>query len=135
VAASLCAQDPPQGKGKDTFAKVCSQCHALEQVTAKRHSKAGWDHIIDDMAGKGAEATDEQFDAIIDYLTEHFGPVNVNQATVKELTDSQVFSTQESAAIVQYREGHGKFADVEALKKVPGLMAIKVEKIKDAVIF
>ena len=37
-------------------------------------------------------------------------------------------SEKEAAALVEYRTGHGKFADAAALEKVPGL---DVQKIKD----
>jgi competence protein ComEA len=123
------------GDGKAAFEKVCKACHELEQVTERRHTKAGWEHVVDDMISKGAEGTGEQFDAIIDYLAEHYGAVNVNKLTAKELEESQVFSGKDADAIVQYRTGHGKFPDLEALKKVPGLDANKLEKKKDGVVF
>jgi len=121
--------------GKDTFQQVCSKCHPAEQAIAKRHSKAGWEHTIDDMIVKGAEATDAQFDAIIAYLAQNYGPVNVNQASAKELQDSQVFSAQESGSIVQYRRERGKIQDLESLKKVPGIDPNKVEKKSDSIAF
>jgi len=121
--------------GKDAFQQVCSKCHPIEQALAKRHSKAGWEHTIDDMVTKGAEATDTQFDAIIAYLAQNYGPVNVNQASAKELEDSQVFSAQESESIVHYRRERGKIPDIESLKKVPGVDPNKVEKKSDGIAF
>jgi competence ComEA-like helix-hairpin-helix protein len=129
-ASILCAQN-----GKDAFQQVCSKCHPVEQAIAKRHSKAGWEHTIDDMVTKGAEATDTQFDAIIAYLAENYGPVNVNQATAKELQDSQIFSAQESESIMRYRREHGKIQNLESLKRVPGIDPNKVEKKADGIAF
>ncbi|HEV2690957.1 MAG TPA: helix-hairpin-helix domain-containing protein, partial [Bryobacteraceae bacterium] len=122
-------------KGKEEFEKVCAKCHPAEQASSKRHSKAGWEHTIDDMVTKGAEATDEQFDAIIAYLAANYGPVNVNQATAKELEESKVFSATESESIVQFRRDHGKIENLDALKRVPGIDQNKVEKKADGIAF
>lgn len=132
---AFCASLLYSQSGKDTFQQVCSKCHPVEQALAKRHSKAGWEHTIDDMVTKGAEATDAQFDAIVAYLAQDYGPVNVNQASAKELQDSQVFSAQESESIVQYRRERGKIQDLESLKKVPGIDPNKVEKKADGIAF
>ncbi len=131
----LCAPLLHAQNGKDAFQQVCSKCHPVEQAIAKRHSKAGWEHTIDDMIVKGAEATDAQFDAIIAYLAQNYGPVNVNQASAKELQDSQVFSAQESESIVQYRRERGKIQGLESLKKVPRIDPNKVEKKSDGIAF
>jgi competence ComEA-like helix-hairpin-helix protein len=44
-------------------------------------------------------------------------------------------SLQEAEAIVDYRKAHGKFADVAALLKVPGLDKSKIEADPDALRF
>ena len=69
----LAAQDLPDGPGKDTFAKVCSQCHGLDIIVTLKHTKAEWKTVVDTMASYGASAKDEEFDAIIDYLAKNFG--------------------------------------------------------------
>ena len=121
--------------GKDAFEKICSKCHPAEQAASKRHTKAGWEHTIDDMVTKGAEASDEQFAAIVEFLAANFGPVNVNNASAKELEDSRVFSAAEAESIVKFRSEHGKIADVAALKKIPGIDQNKVEKKADGIAF
>ena len=66
--------DPfPAGPGKETFVKVCSQCHALDPIATLRYSKDEWTDLVYDMKGKGAEATDEECKVIIDYLSKNFG--------------------------------------------------------------
>ena len=68
------ADDPfPEGPGKSTFVKVCSQCHALDPIASLRYSKQEWRDLVDDMKGKGAEATDEECNVIVEYLTKNFG--------------------------------------------------------------
>jgi general secretion pathway protein K len=52
--------------------------------------------------------------------------VNVNTAPADEMAAVLSVSDEQGQAIVQYRAGHGKFADVEALRKVPGLETVKL---------
>jgi len=73
AALPIAAQDLPDGPGKDTFAKVCSQCHGLDIIVVLKHTKEEWKTVVDTMASYGASAKDEEFDAIIDYLAKNFG--------------------------------------------------------------
>ena len=63
----------PEGPGKATFVKVCSQCHALDPIATLRYSKDQWKDLVDDMKGKGAEATGEECNVIVEYLFKNFG--------------------------------------------------------------
>ena len=85
AAACLCglwaqAQDKPgqlpEGAGKTTTQKICSGCHAPEIVLGKHESKERWAQIVTDMVNKGANGTDDEFNAIIEYLATHFPPQN-----------------------------------------------------------
>lgn len=68
------AADPfPEAPGKAVFMKVCTQCHAAEPIATLRHNKDEWKDLVYDMKGMGAEATDEECNTIIDYLTKNFG--------------------------------------------------------------
>ncbi len=73
AALPLSAQDLPDGPGKDTFSKVCSACHGLDIVVVLKHTKEEWKTVVDTMAGYGAQAKDEEFEAIIGYLAKNFG--------------------------------------------------------------
>lgn len=73
LAASLEAQDLPDGAGKDLVMNVCTVCHDLMRVTSKRKTKEEWNDIVDQMATKGAKASDEEFDTIVNYLAKNFG--------------------------------------------------------------
>jgi hypothetical protein len=53
--------------------RVCADCHSLQQALANRYTRAGWIDVINEMAGRGAQATDPEFEAITDYLTRHYG--------------------------------------------------------------
>ena len=67
-------QNPPDGPGKDTFAKVCSTCHGLDRPMALKRTKEAWSATVAEMAGFGADATQEDLKVIVDYLAKNFGP-------------------------------------------------------------
>jgi competence protein ComEA len=73
AALPVCAQDLPDGPGKETVMTVCTACHGLEDIVASRHTKAEWKKLVDKMISFGAEAKDEEFEAIINYLAKNFG--------------------------------------------------------------
>jgi competence protein ComEA len=64
----------PAGIGRAVTIRVCSQCHTPERAATERHDLDGWNHIIDQMAQNGAEASDEEFDQIAEYLAKSFPP-------------------------------------------------------------
>lgn len=66
----------PDGPGKATMQKVCSGCHAPEIVAGRGETKEGWEQIVGDMANKGANGTDDEFNQIIDYLAANFPKKN-----------------------------------------------------------
>ena len=73
LAASVQAQDLPDGIGKDLVMKVCTQCHDLGRITSKKRTKEEWNDTVDKMAARGAKASDEEFDTIVTYLAKYFG--------------------------------------------------------------
>src|SRR5437016_10276159 len=107
------AQSLPNGPGKDVFQKVCSACHEAEVVIGMKQTKEGWSATIDEMVSRGATATDQEFDQIIDYLAKNFakeaGKVNVNKAAAKDLETGLALSAKEAQAIVDYRQKNGSF--------------------------
>src|SRR5215831_14512460 len=84
IGASLHAQDLPDGVGKDLVLKVCTQCHDLARITTKKRSKDEWNDTVDKMAVRGAKASDEEFETIVNYLAKYFGP---DQPREEPLTD------------------------------------------------
>jgi len=67
------AQALPDGPGKDAVASVCTQCHTLDRITPLKRSAAAWKETVIAMRAKGADGTDEEFDAIVTYLAKNFG--------------------------------------------------------------
>jgi competence protein ComEA len=125
--ASL-AQDLPGGPGKETLLKICRDCHALEVVTAENKTQEGWKKTVAKMGDRGAEGTDEQFEAVVLYLTKNFGRINVNRASAEEIASGVGFSAKEAEAIVQYREKNGPFKAWRDLAKVVDVSKVEAKK-------
>ena len=124
--------DLPPGPGHDETVKVCGKCHSAEQAATLHQTKTGWEETISKMVNLGAEGSDQEYEAILGYLTKNFGPeapkpVNVNTATAVELEAVLAVSRAEAAAIVEYRTSKGPFKTVDDLKGVPGLDFKKIE--------
>jgi cytochrome c5 len=66
-------EDIPDGEGKDLVLKVCTPCHGTVEFSAKRLTRKEWDDKVDNMAARGARASDEEFDVIVKYLAKNFG--------------------------------------------------------------
>ena len=73
LAASVQAQDLPDGAGKELVMNVCTVCHDLTRITSKKKTKDEWNDTVDKMAARGAKASDEEFETIVNYLTKNFG--------------------------------------------------------------
>src|SRR5262245_6289963 len=62
----------PDGPGKEQVMKVCGACHQAERSASVRLTKEGWEEVIADMIKRGAKGTDEDFGAILQYLTTNY---------------------------------------------------------------
>ena len=93
---------------------------------------------------RGAQLLPDEFDALVQYLTENFGPaksanvpspanfkVNVNKASAKELADALGISSEDAARIIRYRTEKGNFREWQDFSKVPGIDLKKLETRKD----
>lgn len=142
ATSPIFAQELPEGEGKDLVADVCSRCHGLGSVTNSRFTSDEWRNVALDM---DAPLSDAELDILAEYLGKNFGPessskhedntINVNKASAKELESNLGLSADEAGGIISYREEHGNFKEWEDLKKVPGLSAEKLEKIKGRLSF
>lgn len=142
MAAPFCrAQDFPDGPGKETFLRICSGCHEPVVVTDNKRSHDGWEELVGNMIGMGAQADDAEMTQIVDYLAKNFGTtpakpkINVNTSSAKDLTSGLGLTAAEGEAIVAYRTKNGNFAGIDDLRKVQGLDAAKIEAAKDRIAF
>jgi competence protein ComEA len=136
LAQNAAIENLPDAKGKAVVEKVCSVCHEPTAVGKYRKSKEDWQAVIDDMVTRGADATDQEFDTVIDYLAKCFGPaVKINTIAAADLEKQLELSNKEAAAIVQYRQSNGAFKELADLKKVPGLDYSKIEPVRYRITF
>ena len=125
----------PDGPGKTTVQSTCSNCHSLDHVTASRRTRVAWEQVIDDMATRGADISDDQKSEIATYLTTYFGRINVNSATQAELQATLGLTDDEAKSLIGYREQNGPIKNLEQLKTISGLDAAKLDKKKDQISF
>jgi trehalose utilization protein len=75
VLATSQPKDPlPDDVGKSTVQKICGECHAVEQAISIRVSERDWKDTVDVMVDRGAIGTPQELQAVIKYLSKHFGP-------------------------------------------------------------
>ncbi|MGH9374275.1 MAG: helix-hairpin-helix domain-containing protein [Vicinamibacterales bacterium] len=134
--SAIAAQQLPDGPGKPELVKVCGACHAAERSTAVRLTREGWEGVIGDMIQRGAKGTDEEFTAILDYLSKHFlgeayRPLNINNANNVELESVAGLTRKEAAAVLAWLDKVGMCTSLDELKKVPGLDYKKIDERKD----
>ena len=125
----------PAGQGREAVQKICATCHEIETVIESRRTRIGWERTTEEMIARGAEGSDEEMRAVVEYLATYFGKLNVNTATAGQLEKSLDLSAKEAAAISTYRERNGKIKDFEELKKVPGVSAEKLQAKRGLIAF
>ena len=136
TALTAAAQSLPEGPGKDLVELICSSCHSTERIAAKQWTKPQWQTKVLEMLQEEPDVTQPERDKIVEYLAQTFpAKINVNKAEAKEFETTLDLSTENAAAIVQYREKNGAFKTLDDLKKVPGLDAAKLESKKDRLDF
>jgi competence protein ComEA len=130
----------PAGPGRDETQRVCSGCHELERSISLRQDREGWKVTINKMVSLGADGTEQEFSAALDYLSRNYPAeaiprLNVNTARAIDFESRLTLKRSEAAAIIKYRAEHGNFKSIDELKKVPGIDPAKIEAKKDVLIF
>src|ERR1700736_5404505 len=131
LAGSVWAQ-LPDGPGKEETLRVCKGCHELERSVSPRQDRDGWQQTLDKMVALGAEVTEKDYNAILDYMVKNYPgeeipKLNVNKATAIELESRLTLPRSQAAAIIEYRTKNGPFKTIDDLKKVPGVDAGKID--------
>jgi competence protein ComEA len=111
----------PAGPAKEKLVKLCVGCHEMDLVVARRHTRAEWEGVMEDMIARGSKGTAEELASLVDYLNQNLGKVNVNEASAAEIQRALKISDTDARAIVVWREQHGHFKNFEEVRKVPGL--------------
>jgi quinoprotein glucose dehydrogenase len=64
----------PEGGAKALIEKTCGTgCHSVEVVTSQRMNEAEWTAVVENMVTRGAQASDAEINAIVDYLAKTLG--------------------------------------------------------------
>jgi competence protein ComEA len=125
----------PDAPGKSVLIKTCGNCHEAEKVLAQALTADGWAETLTNMAQFGAEATEDEWRLIQQYLDSQLAVIAINKAADEEIQRTVEVPEAVARAIVAYRRDNGNFKSVDDLKKVPGLDAAKVESRKGRFIF
>jgi competence ComEA-like helix-hairpin-helix protein len=120
--------------GEDLFLDKCSNCHGTERALVAPRTKKGWEGVLADMANQGAQLEPGEQEAILAFLTDRHGLVNVNTANAEELVGLGL-SKKDADIIASYRSEHGPFADFATLQKVPGLDVDRLNAVRERVAF
>jgi len=91
--------------------------------------------MVDDMVDRGAEGSEEDMTAVVDYLAAYFGKVNVNAASAAELQKALGIPEKEARAIISYRDQNGNIKGFDQLVKIPGLDAEKLRSKRSSIAF
>jgi len=140
LTATLTFAELPDGPGKAATTRVCGKCHAVEKAVSLRQDEDGWSDTIAKMVKMGAEGSDDEFNAVLEYLTKNFGPetappININKADSVDLESSLVLTRTEAAALIHYRSEKGPFKSIDDLRNIPGLDFKKIETQKSRITF
>lgn len=64
----------PEGPGKQTTERVCGPCHGAIMLRDRRRNAAAWSRTVDNMIGRGAIATPEEANQVLEYLSTYLAP-------------------------------------------------------------
>ena len=135
------AQDVlPDGPGKQETLKVCGACHEAAKATSVKLTREGWVETIDRMKAFGAGGSDEEFAAVLDYLSTNFKgetvrPLDMNTAEAIDLESVLQLLRRESRAVLEYRSKHGPLSSLDDLKGLDPAIFKKIEAKKDRIVF
>jgi len=68
---------------------------------------------------------------VVTYIQQDFGKINLNEADVQALESLPGIGEKLATAIVDYRQAHGAFKDIEELKDIKGIYPYRFNKVKD----
>jgi competence protein ComEA len=125
----------PDAPGKAVLVGVCTACHGTDLIVDTPRTVPVWTDTLLLMKDLGAEASEENWKTIADYLTTHLAHLDVNKATAGEV--ALVFGVSEKIAegVVAYRDKQGGFKTIDDLKKAPDLDARKIDALQPRLIF
>lgn len=140
AAAGAWGQTLPDGPGKAATIRVCGKCHSPERAVSLHQRRSAWEDTIVKMVKLGAQGSDEELEAILNYVSTHFaveapGPIDINTARAVDLEAGLLLMRSQAKAVVEYRNQNGPFKSIDDLRKVPGLDFQVIEAKKSRIVF
>jgi competence protein ComEA len=140
LATMSLAQTLPDGPGKAATVRVCGKCHSPERAASLHQSRSAWEDTIIKMVKLGAQGSDEELEAVLNYLSTHFapeapGPIEINKARAVDLEAGLLLRRSQAKAVIEYRNKNGDFKSIDDLRNVPGLDFQKIESNKSRIVF
>lgn len=130
----------PEGPGKAATIRVCGKCHSPERAATLHQRRSQWEETILKMIKLGAQGSDDEFEAILNYLSKNFGPpvpgaININKANMVDLQTTLAMRRSQARALIEYREKNGDFKSLADLRNIPGIDFAKLEARKSRILF
>lgn len=140
VAGTACAQTLPEGPGRAATIRVCGKCHSPERAASLHQRRSAWEDTIVKMIKLGAQGSDEELEAVLNYLSSHFatelpGPININKSRAVDLEAGLLLRRSQAIAIIDYRDKNGSFESIDDLRHVPGIDFQVIQSKKSRIIF
>jgi competence protein ComEA len=92
------------------------------------------------MVKLGAQGSDEELEAILNYLSTHFateipGPIDINKARAVDLEAGLLLKRSQATSLIAYRDKNGPFKSLDDIRNVPGLDFQAIESKKSRIVF
>lgn len=82
------AQELPPGDGQDIVKSACTACHGINVIASKRLTPDEWRDVVSQMVGNGASLTDDQYSAVVNYLSTKLAPNGATPAPTTSEAES-----------------------------------------------
>jgi hypothetical protein len=127
-AIPVCAAPPadPLGQEHASVQAVCAKCHNLQIVMDTPMSYGAWHDTVQKMIDRGADASEQQLEDIMDYLHRTMTTIDVNSADADELSVVLDAPDPVVKAVIARRTTR-KFTGLDDLKTVSGIDAVKLD--------
>jgi len=61
----------PEALGKQQIDRSCSACHGIDVIVAEPRTPEQWSQVVSTMIGKGMKLTDDEYNTVMSYLSQH----------------------------------------------------------------
>jgi competence protein ComEA len=140
AARAACGQTLTEGPGRAATIRVCGKCHSPELAASLHQRRSAWEDTIIKMVKLGAQGSDEELEAVLNYLSTHFateipGPIDINKSRAVDLEAGLLLRRSQARAIIEYRDKNGFFKSIDDIRNVPGLDFQAIESKKSRIVF